>query len=319
MKLFEYRKKCIKVLFTTLSKKVNNYIYNSAVLDTDILLSFILQKNRAWILANGDVDLKVNEIEKIDKLIARRITGLPIAYITQSKEFYALDFFVDQRVLIPKSDTEVLVEKALKFCINFMETSNKNDFYILDLCAGSGCIGIAIVKNLCDKFFSIKTSKQKIKTISTKKIFINFQDISDDALNVTRINVNKLLQSEIDAKIVEVDFHCNDLRTGINGNYDCIVSNPPYVPSEITTQLLSDRRNEPRIALDGGSDGLALFKKLAEVIYSGLNTGGTFFVEAGEYNLEKATVFFNDVGFEKIDMYLDLSNSPRAFSGIKTR
>lgn len=315
MKLAEYRKKNARTLFTCLSKNLKGYNYNSAILDIDILLSSVLEKERAWILSYGDVDLSESTLKKLDKFISLRLKGKPIAYILKSREFYGLDFFVDERVLIPKSDTEIVVEKALSFCLKNYKSPSDESFCILDLCSGSGCISIALVKNMCKEILNC-TEKNKPPY---KKIIVDFQDISRDTLDLAAINANKLLNAEIDARLVEIDFHCQDLKLGFakKYQYDCIVSNPPYVPSKVVTKLLEDGRSEPRLALDGGNDGLDLYPYIATYAYQSLKSNGAFFVEAGEYNLDAAIDIFKSKGFTNIKTYRDLSAAKRVFSGNK--
>lgn len=304
MQIDIYRKNTAKIIFSFLSQKILNYSQNDALLDIDILLSFVLQKNRSWILSYGKKNLTTEEIATLENLVKIRIKGKPIAYIVKTKEFYGLDFFVDERVLIPKPDTETLVEACLDF-YNEKILQNLNYFGILDLCSGSGCIGISIVKELCNHF--LKKSK-------LKKISITFQDISKETLEVAEINAFKLLKNEIDNNLVDVNFICKDLKFGTNKMYDCIVSNPPYVPSKVTTELLMDGRSEPHIALDGGDDGLNLFPSLAIFIKNGLSLNGTFFVEAGQ-NIFEAIRIFQKSGFNEIQTHLDLSGTTRVFSG----
>lgn len=323
MRIFEYRKQCIGEIFACLSKRLTDYQYNDAVLDTDILISFVLKKTRAWILTHRDEELTCDELQSIDKLITKRKNAVPIAYITGRKEFYGLDFAVDERVLIPKSDTEILVEEALTFCSEAIQHSDQESFSILDLCSGSGCIGIALVKNLYTRCFTAqvhttRSSNDKSElTLHPARIALTLQDISPDTLALARENAQRILHREIETGHVTLRLLCKDLRDGTDGSYECVVSNPPYVPSSVTSELLKDGRREPRIALDGGADGLALFPKLADTIFDALRNSAAFFVEAGEYNIDNAKKIFGTRGFLQLKTFFDLHELPRVFSGIK--
>lgn len=311
MTLSDYRKKMAKELFTALSEKLSSYSYNDAVLDADVLLGFELKKNRAWILSKGETNLNEKEISRLEKLTAERKTGKPIAYLICKKEFFALPFYVDERVLIPKSDTEALVEAAFKFCNSTLKSFSRFEtFTILDLCCGSGCIGISIIKNLFERY--LKNTKLQ----NLPKVHLTLVDISADALTVSRINTEQLLKHEIQTGVLKLSFLETDLRKFKSNvsTYNCIVANPPYVPLVMVKELLKDGRSEPTLALNGGTDGLALFPSLADLISKKLKPDGAFFVEAGEYNIEKAVAIFEKAGFNNIIIHKDLNGDKRFFS-----
>lgn len=303
MQLKDYRRAVAARLLQALSKKINDYQYNSALLDADILLEYVTHEKRSFILAHGEKILSDDEIAAIEKVIEIREAGKPIAYITHQKEFFAFDFFVDERVLIPKSDTEPLVEQAALFCGNAVVKSSTK-FNILDACCGSGCIGIALVKTIAD-----------MKLQTAPRIRLTLLDISPDALEVSRINASAILQREIAGGFVTVDFLKADLADGFDGKFDCIVSNPPYVPTKIAVALLEDGRSEPMLALDGGDDGLQLFPKLATGIKNALAENGAFFVECGEYNIDAAYDIFFEAGLHELKIHKDLNNQKRIISG----
>ncbi|MEL3909213.1 MAG: peptide chain release factor N(5)-glutamine methyltransferase [Treponemataceae bacterium] len=315
--LKNYRRKTAREFFSTLSKKLEAYDYNSALLDIDVLLEACLKKNRAWILSNGEKILNHKDLSKLNAYVSFRKKGKPIAYILNEKEFYGFSFFVDERVLIPKSDTEILVEKAFEFCSEVLKSkltqkdfveNAKNEFAILDLCSGSACIGIAIVKTLCNK---IKTTQN----LNKPKIILTLQDISHSAMQVARINVERLLKAETETGLVKVEYRRSDLRLGLTGNFDCIVANPPYVPTSTSVKLLQDGRSEPLLALDGGFDGLELFPDISSGIAKSLKDGGAFFVEAGEYNIEKAFTILQKQNFQNLKIHFDLNGMQRVISG----
>ncbi len=274
--------------FLNKNKHSNEYNENSASLDADILLSHILKKNRAWILSHYDEDFSAHN-EDFLKLVKKRASGLPIAYITGIKEFYGRDFFVSPAVLIPKPDTEVLVEEALYALKDKMLASNE-EISVLDICTGSGCIGLALLAEL-----------PKIKLV--------LGDISEKALEICKKNAENLLSKEsLDRlSIRKIDLVNDDF----GGSYDIITANPPYVPSKLTDALLEDGRSEPRLALDGGEDGLILIPALAHKIKQSLKPDGRAFVEVGEYHAQKACDIFKNTGFSSVQIKKDLSGKAR--------
>ncbi len=268
----------------------NEYNENSAFLDADILIAHILKKNRSWILAHHDSDFSAHN-EEFLKLVEKRVSGLPIAYITGIKEFFGREFCVSPEVLIPKPDTEILVEEALQSLKEHPRDINEESS-ILDICTGSGCIGISILAEL--------------DSVGIKLVL---GDISDSALDICKKNAEKLLSKE---GLQQVSIRKMDLvNDDFGGHYDIITANPPYVPTKLSEQLLEDGRNEPMLALDGGEDGLALIPSLAKRIKESLKPNGTAFVEVGEYHAQKAAEIFKNAGFSKVQIIKDLSNKDR--------
>ncbi len=320
----------------------NDYNENSAFLDADILLSHILKKNRAWILSHFDEDFSAHT-ENFLKLVEERKNGLPIAYITGVKEFYGRNFFVNPSVLIPKPDTEILVQEALYevkirlFSILAFNEIDKissdsssdtdsdcllnfinEETSILDICTGSGCIGISLLAELS----SVLRSTDNLESF-LPRINLVLADISSEALSICKKNAHSLLTSDIlnNVFIKELDLRCDDFalnddvscteKTKKITKYDIITANPPYVPTKMTDSLLADGRSEPRLALDGGVDGLELIPALAGKIKQALSENGSAFVEVGEYHAEKATEIFKNAGFSNVDIIKDLNGMPR--------
>jgi release factor glutamine methyltransferase len=243
--------------------------------------------------------------------IKKRQTGLPIAYITGHKEFYGYDFFVTPDVLIPKPDTEILVEKTLEVIWNNSFYKN-NDFFFTDVCTGSGCVGISIALQIIEK------------TNSCPKVFLT--DISPKALEIAKKNVNHLIPKEFQNQF---SFLQGDLLTVFENktNHNLIVSNPPYIPSYMVDELLMDGRNEPRLALDGDFDsainkkcdeeGLAIIKRLIEQSKKILLPNGTLILETGEYNAKKTAQIAKEMGFNSTQIYKDLAEQLRVVKIIQ--
>lgn len=190
-----------------------------------------------------------SRLARLEECLRRRADGEPLQYILGRCSFMGLEFRVDRRVLIPRQDTEALVEAAL------IELRARPAPAVLDLCTGSGCVGLSL-KNLapgCD---------------------VTLTDLSADALDVARANAKAL---GADARLRR-----GDLFEAVGGErFDLIVSNPPYIPRPDLSALQREVRCEPRLALDGGDDGLALYRRIAEGAAEHLNPGGAVYLEVG--------------------------------------
>ena len=285
-----------KEIISLLKNSKNPFVSQSPVLDANILLCHFLNLSKTALICNDSRILKETELEIIQKGIEKRLSGLPVAYITKHKEFFGYDFYVDQNVLIPKPDTELLVEQALLAVDKAFVTApeKKADYKIADVCTGSGCIAISVLKTLFQKYGS--------------SIKVAASDISKAALAVAEKNANTLLSQE---ERQNISFYQGDLfqafSSSENQKFDMILSNPPYVPTNLTEELLSDGRSEPRLALDGESDGLGIIRRLVEEAKNHLKKGGVFFLEAGEYNVEEAGKCLLNAGFTDIFIHKDLA------------
>lgn len=301
----------------------NPYDVNSAALDADVLLSFLLKKERSWLLVNGEADFSEFKTE-FNRLVQKRCLGLPVAYITNAKEFYGRTFYVNQSVLIPKPDTELLVEAALSFLkirLNNVRVAPKqNMFSILDMCTGSGCVGISVAAEfytLVNKQF--QNSGLQAHNFIENNFSLLLADISYEALSVCKKNVETLLPYAIKRQTETIQ---TDLRNPFplfqNKKYGIILANPPYVPSKTADRLLSDGRSEPRSALDGGEDGLDLIRPFVENAFTALAADGKVFMEIGEYNASAALRIFKRTGFKNVSILQDLSGNDRVITAELT-
>ena len=220
------------------------------ILKAKILLANILNKDKNYLLINEKELLDQNVVKKYIEDLRKICSGIPLQYITKSQEFFGLNFYVDENVLIPQPDTEILVEEVIKIC----KDKNKK-LKILDLCTGSGSIGISIAKNInnCE---------------------VTLSDISIKALDVAKKNCSNLGKEEI--KIIE-----SDLFNNIKETFDIIVSNPPYIKKDVIKTLSKEVQNEPHLALDGGEDGLEIYKRIIKEAYKFLNKDGYLCLEIG--------------------------------------
>ena len=308
MTIWEARTEAANQLKNASNKNIQ---FSTPLLDSDCILAHILKRNRTFLIAHAQDLLDADDEHSFFALIDMRKTGIPVAYLTNSKEFFGYDFFVNQNVLIPKPDTEILVQKTIDILVNLIEKKN-TDFRIADICTGSACIPLSLLRYLLD-YTKFNTTDFAMK--------IDCTDISEQALAVAKINAEKLLGVEQNL----IEFYQGDLLAPLAQfeNYDCILSNPPYIPSVMVDDLLLDGRSEPRIALDGdigvaeSCDGMVIISRLIPQAYQKLSRGGYFIIETGEYNAHLAAHLMEDVGFYGVCTYKDLSEQPRVTIGRK--
>ena len=225
-----------------------------------ILLQYLLSMSKTEIMLHENMELDETQKEEIFKRVEEIIAGKPIQYITHHQEFMGLDFYVDENVLIPQPDTEILVEET----IHMINRKNEN-IRILDLCTGSGAIAVSIEnyvldRNLLNKDNNIISKKAK------QNIEIYASDISAEALEIARKNA--ILNNEE----TNIRFIKSNMFENINDKFDIIVSNPPYIETQTIANLSKEVQNEPHIALDGGEDGLVFYRIIAKEAKKHLNT-----------------------------------------------
>nr|MCR4952448.1 peptide chain release factor N(5)-glutamine methyltransferase [Treponema sp.] len=270
-------------------------------LDVEILLCHFLSLDKTHLLLNQNQEIPADKLELLEKAIKKRQTGLPIAYITNQKEFYGYDFYVNPDVLIPKPDTEVLVEKAVLFLEEKILANPDKILTVCDMCTGSGCIGISVLKSLYQD--------KKIPLERLPKFTL--VDISQKALEVAKKNADTVLGAEKPSYAADsnsgshnlaapattlrqkIRFVQSNLFEMLPYQFDAVLTNPPYVPSSLTDELLKDGRSEPRLALDGDititgdksdtDDGLEIIRNLMPQIAEHTTPQGFFLMETGEY------------------------------------
>ena len=215
-----------------------------------ILVEYVFNIKKEKIILYYDKQLENIDVEAYKNCLDKIIKGMPLQYITNKQEFMGLNFYVDENVLIPQPDTEILVEEIIS------KYKNKQ-CKILDLCTGSGAIGISLAKN-----------------IENSKVFAT--DISMKALQIAKLNAEKNLVHK------SMEFIESDMFENIKEqDFDIIVSNPPYIKTSIISKLDIEVQNEPYIALDGGLDGLKFYKIIIENSYKYLKENGQLFLEIG--------------------------------------
>ena len=263
----------------------NNII--SAKLDSEILMSQAIRKNKKFIILNLHKEIKKKDLDYFDNLIQERAKSKPIAQIIKKKDFWKYEFIVNNNVLIPRPDTEILIEQALKL------VKNKNRLQILDIGIGSGCILMSILKE--------------------KKNFIGTGiDISNKSLQISKVNGQKL---RINNRLRLFKSNIDNFNTG---KYDLILSNPPYIKKSNLKCLEKDIGFEPKRALDGGVDGLSEIRKVINKSSELIKRSGHFIIEIGFDQKNKVKKILRDKGFYIKKTVKDLSNHDRCIVSIKT-
>ena len=254
---------------------------SSANLDSEILMAKVINKDRKFILLNPNQKLTSLDFINFKKLIKKRSLREPVAYLINKKFFWNSEFFVTKDTLIPRPDTETLIDCILNYC------DNKNKLSILDIGIGSGCILLSILKE--------------------KKNFLGSGiDISKEALNTCKINAINL------GLINRLKLFKTDVDKFIIGKYDLIVSNPPYIKKNKIRYLDRDVVNyEPLIALNGGLDGLSEIRKVINKSSELIKKNGKFILEIGFDQRNKVINLLKRKGFYINSIKKDLANNDR--------
>ena len=272
-----------------------------AALEVRLLLQESFSLNTAGYLLRKQEPLckaGIEQTEILQKLhsfyenFEKRRRRIPLAQILGRQSFYGLDFFVNEDVLIPRADTECLVDLVLEDYADLAKQAGFSSLNILDLCTGSGCIGISVAKHL---------PYQELLLL----------DLSEKALAVAKKNAEKHLGEN-------VTLLQSDLLTGVQGKkFSLLLSNPPYIVSRVIPGL--DREvseYEPKMALDGGEDGLVFYRRIAREAKAVLLPGARLYLEIGYDQGESVKDIFQKEGYEAVEVFPDLSGNPRVLRGI---
>jgi len=283
---------------------------SSPSLDASILLSHILKIDKAALIVKGNEKIKEKDTEAFCSLIEKRAMGECVAYLIGKKEFRGLEFEVNKSVLVPRPDTETLVEAAIEILTKEFHTETHRTYgsrhggfnsRVLDLCTGSGVVIIAL-----------KNEIQQIEAHAT--------DISLEALETAKTNASRLLPKE-QIKFLHGDlFHAipdSFLRASVPQYelFSLITSNPPYIPSAEIETLSPEVQNEPRLALDGGDTGLDIIKRIIEDSPDYLQSNGRLLLEADPRQMNEITILLAKKGFKDIQLYCDLTGAERVIGG----
>ncbi|MBP3206323.1 MAG: peptide chain release factor N(5)-glutamine methyltransferase [Lachnospiraceae bacterium] len=267
-----------------------------AELNARLLLEYVCDTDRNTLLVHGDREVSATEQEAYATLIEKRRSRIPLQHLTGVQNFMGLDFQVNEHVLIPRQDTEILVEEVLKNLHDGMR--------VLDMCTGSGCILISLLyySNGCTGVGA---------------------DLSENALKVARHNAETLLSGRVcgdtdDGANGRAEFLQGDLFEKIHGKFDIIVSNPPYIEREEIRELMPEvREHEPLSALDGGADGLDFYRKIIDQCLVHLNGGGMLFFEIGYDQGEAVKQLLIQANFHEVSIVKDYAGLDRVVYGTR--
>lgn len=253
-----------------------------AELDARLLLEFICHTDRNALYAHGDQEIEDEKMQDFLQLIEKRAAHIPLQHLTGEQNFMGLDFLVNEHVLIPRQDTEILVEEIMR--------DLHDRIRILDMCTGSGCILLSLLH------YSNDCSGVGV-------------DVSEDALAVARQNADRLAEKQ-------AVFIQSDLFEKVEGSFDLVVSNPPYIRSQEIAGLMPEvREHEPHLALDGKDDGLHFYREIIKGAMPHLKRGGQLFFEIGYDQGEAVQALLAANGYTEIAVVKDYAGLDRVVYG----
>lgn len=256
-----------------------------AVSDAWILMEHVTGMSRTRFFADGDRQMDTADEKRLAELAVKRSKHIPVQHLTGVQEFMGIEFLVNEDVLVPRQDTEILVEEAEKVI--------GAGRHVLDMCTGSGCIAV-----------SLKVRNPELRCAAV--------DISDAALVVAKENARR--------QGIEIEFVQSDMFAQVQGEFDMIVSNPPYIPTTVIEGLEEEvRLHDPFAALDGREDGLHFYRILAKESPRYLRDGGRLYMEIGYDQKEAVEGLLREEGFEQIRTQKDLAGLDRVVSGVYNR
>ena len=269
------------------SKFLRDKLIPNSKLDSEILMAKIINKDRNYILLNSNNCINKKELNQFYNLIEKRSLGNPIAYLVNKKFFWNSEFYVTNDTLIPRPDTELIVENILRL------TKQKNKLNILDIGVGSGCILLSILKE-------------------KKNFYGTGIDISKKCLNISKINANNL---RINSRLKLYKSNVDKFNLG---KYDLVVSNPPYIKTSILKYLEKDVAEfEPKLALNGGLDGLSEIRKVIKKTSELIKKNGKFILEIGFDQKNKVINLLKNEGFYINSIKKDLAKNDRCIVSTK--
>ena len=263
------------------AKVLKDNLIKNPYLDSEILMTKAIEKDRRYILINPKKDLDKEDLNTFQKLIKKRSIGKPIAYLTHKKFFWNSEFTVSDHTLIPRPDTEIVVERVLDL------SARKKKLNILEIGIGSGCILLSILKE-------------------RKSFYGTGIDISKSCLKISKLNAIKL---KVSSKLKLFKSNVDKFNLG---KYDLIISNPPYIKKKVLKYLEKDvAKFEPKLALDGGLDGLSAFRKVIKKSSELIKKNGKFVLEIGFDQKNRVISLLKKEGFYINSTYKDLANNDR--------
>lgn len=278
--------KTIFEVLKTASEKFSAVQIDNPRLDAEILLAHVLNCRRLSLYVDFDKVLPLESVLRFNELVNRRLEGVPVAYLTGSKEFFGLKFAVNENVLIPRPETEILTEFVGEYLRGLAR-----EVIFADLGTGSGAIPISILKFV-----------KNARAIAV--------DISESALEVAKFNAKKFHVED------RIEFYCGDLFEPLTGKiFNAIVSNPPYIPTNDLKTLQEEVKHEPQLALDGGADGLKFYRRIISDAPRFLVSGGLLAVEIGINQATAVKNLFEQAKFADVTILKDLAGIERIVLG----
>lgn len=260
-------------------------------LDAWLLLEYVFQVSRTWYFVHENDMADTEKAEQYLEYIGERSRHVPLQQLTGEAYFYGMKFYVNEDVLIPRQDTEVLVEEVLKLSRTVFPEEKRKHLNILDVCTGSGCILLSLLSNLEN---AVGTGV----------------DLSEKALNVARINGRNLG--------IQAEWIHSNLFDKVQGKYDMIVSNPPYIKTSVIEELMDEvKYHEPKMALDGREDGLYFYRAMIREAEEYLNQGGILAFEIGYDQEEPVSRLMREQGYSQVQVIPDLAGLDRCVTGIR--
>lgn len=270
-------------------------ISDSPASDAKILICHCLDITQTQLALYTDEEVPSDKVNELEKLRQARLEGQPVAYLTGERGFYECIFKVSPDTLIPRADTETLVEEAIADITELCE--EQQEVNILDLCCGTGCIGISVAKVLSECF---------------DKVNLTLADVSGKAMEVCKQNAENLIEEGN----IEVSFVIGNLFENIkDSTFDAILSNPPYIASSVIPTLEKQVRFEPELALDGGKDGLDFIRAIADQAKKHLRTGGLLEMEIGYDQARDSSLILEKNGYSFVEVIQDLAGNDRVIKG----
>ena len=264
--------------------RLENGGIDSSRLDAEILLAHVLKWRRLNLYIDAEKILPLESILRFNEMINRRLEGIPVAYLTGTKDFMGLTFAVNEKVLIPRPETEILTEIVGEYLRGLGK-----EVIFADLGTGSGAIAISILKFV-----------KNARAIAV--------DISNDALEVAKFNAIKFHVED------RIKFSLGDLFSPLTGKFDAIVSNPPYIPTCDLKTLQKEVKKEPTIALDGGKDGLGFYRRILSDAPKFLSENGILAVEIGINQASAVQKLFEAANFVDVTIFKDLAGIERVIA-----
>lgn len=275
-------------LYLDIRQQLRCFGVEAATLEARELVCFGTGKSREELQRDSRLYASPEREAQVRRLVERRMAGEPVAYLIGEWEFYGLPLDISQDVLIPRTDTEVLAEQAIAYIQTLGECR------VLDLCAGSGCVGLAIASQ-------------------APQARVVLGEIDDSALKICRQNIRR---NSLSARVMPIQMDAREKPARSLGEFQCIVSNPPYIPTgDIAGLEASVRDYEPHMALDGGADGMDFYRSIVEQWKEALTPGGRIYFEVGIGQADAVLRLMRSQGFGDLQVVKDRNSIPRVVLG----